>query len=67
MKILPLLILSGLLLTGCAIQPKHAAAVSTAALSGHITTAQQGVSAAQSNVNADAGKAVIIHQWFNQN
>ena len=55
-----------LLLAGCTVQPKHAQSVSTAALADHITTAQQGVSAAQANITANSGKAVVIQQWLNQ-
>jgi hypothetical protein len=61
------LALTGIAIAGCTTRPPHASAVSTAALSGHITTAQQGVSSAQANVAADEGKAVVIKQWLNQN
>ena len=65
MKIPILLTLA--LLTGCAVQPKHAASVSTATLADHISTAQQGVSVAQSTLSANDGKSVVIRQWLNQN
>lgn len=56
-----------LALGGCASKsPASAPAVSTAALSVHLTDAQQGVTAAQAALSPNDGKATVITQWLNQ-
>lgn len=69
MKTRLLIILSASLICGCSNRPPSvsAPAVSTAALSSHLTSAQQGVSDAQSALSPNDGKAAVIKQWLNQN
>ena len=57
-----LLIVTCALITGCSVHPQRAASVSTAALAGHITTAQQGVTAAQANLSEIDSKTIAIEK-----
>ena len=54
-------------LSGCATKPPSSVpAVSTAALAGHLTDAQQGVTAAQAALSPNDGKATVVTQWLNE-
>ncbi len=66
--LLVITVLSCGLLAGCATKadPSSAPAVSTAALSGHISSAQQGVSDARSALSPNDGKAAVVTQWLTQ-
>jgi hypothetical protein len=53
------------LLAGCVHAHQGAPAVTTTALTGHLTGAQSSVTSAQNYLSPNDGKAAVIKQWLN--